>query len=150
MDCASFRARLEQILEQRPHVTGGSSESGKVYVTQRLNSVLVSAGDTAKKLKDEFISVEHLLLAFVDEAKKSDAGRLLAEFGVTRKAVLEVMQKIRGNQRVTNDNPEGGYEALEKYGSDLVALARSGKLDHVIGRDAWLGFSPARRRTIPC
>jgi ATP-dependent Clp protease ATP-binding subunit ClpB len=135
VDCASFRARLEQILEQRPHVTGGSSESGKVYVTQRLNSVLVSAGDTAKKLKDEFISVEHLLLAFVDEAKKSDAGRLLAEFGVTRKAVLEVMQKIRGNQRVTNDNPEGGYEALEKYGSDLVALARSGKLDPVIGRD---------------
>ena len=134
-DVASFTARLEQVLEQRPRVTGGATESGKVYVTQRLNSLLVAAGDAAKKLKDEYVSVEHLLLGFVSEGKQTDAGKLLAEFGVTRNGVLEVLRQVRGNQRVTSDNPEGGYEALEKYGSDLVALARSGKLDPVIGRD---------------
>jgi ATP-dependent Clp protease ATP-binding subunit ClpB len=135
-DCASFKARLEQDLEQRPRVSGGSTESGKVYVTQRLNSLLVAAVDEAKKLKDEYVSVEHLLLAFVDEGRKTGGGRLLAEFGIKRKGVLEVLRQVRGNQRVTSDNPEGGYEALEKYGSDLVALAKSGKLDPVIGRDS--------------
>jgi len=134
-DVASFKARLEQILERRPRVNGGATESGKVYVTQRLNALLVAAGDAARKLKDEYISVEHLLLGFVAEGKKSDAGKLLAEFGVTRNRVLEVLRQVRGNQRVTNDNPECGYEALEKYGSDLVELAKAGKLDPVIGRD---------------
>jgi ATP-dependent Clp protease ATP-binding subunit ClpB len=134
-DRSSFQARLEQLLSQRPRVSGGVTESGKVYVTQRLNTLLVAAEDEARKLKDEYVSVEHLLLAFVGEGKKSDAGKLLAEFGVSRKGVLDVLKQVRGNQRVTSDNPEGGYEALEKYGSDLVALARSGKLDPVIGRD---------------
>ncbi len=135
VDGTLIKVRLEQILEGRPRVSGGSTEAGKVYVTQRLNALMVAAGDAAKKLKDEFISVEHFLLAFVDEGRKSDAGKLLDEFGVTRNALLDVLKQIRGNQRVTSDNPEGGYEALEKYGADLVALARSGKLDPVIGRD---------------
>ncbi len=135
VDVASFKARLEQVLERRPHVSGGATESGKVYVTQRLNTLLVAAGDAARKLKDEYVSVEHLLLAFIAEGKQTEAGRLLSELGVARSGVLEVLRQVRGNQRVTNDNPESGYEALEKYGSDLVALAKSGKLDPVIGRD---------------
>ncbi len=135
-DVVAFKARLEQLVERRPRVSGGATESGKVYVTQRLNSLLVAAGDAARKLKDEFVSVEHLLLAFIAEGKQSESGGLLAEFGVTRNNVLEVLRQVRGNQRITNDNPESGYEALEKYGSDLVVLARSGKLDPVIGRDS--------------
>jgi ATP-dependent Clp protease ATP-binding subunit ClpB len=86
-------------------------------------------------LKDEFVSVEHLLLALADEERKTPAGRVLAEFGVERTRVLEQLRDVRGNQRVTSDNPEGSYEALEKYGVDLVELARAGKLDPVIGRD---------------
>lgn len=129
-------ARIEQELEKRPRVESGSTESGKVYITQRLNELMVKAGDEAKKLKDEYISVEHLLIAFVDEGSKSASGKLLKEMGISRKALLEELKAIRGNQRVTTDNPETGYEALTKYGMDLVALARSGKLDPVIGRDS--------------
>ena len=132
----TLTARLEQDLDGRVRVEGGSTESGKVYVTQRLNELLVKAGDEAGKLKDEYLSVEHLLLAFVEEGRKSAAGRILAEFGVDRKRLLDQLREIRGNQRITTDNPEGQYEALEKYGVDLVALARSGKLDPVIGRDS--------------
>ncbi len=132
----TLQARLEQELEKMPSVNGGSAETGKVYVTQRFSKLLVKAGDEAKRLRDEYISVEHLLLAFADEANGTPAGRILAEFGVKRKALLEEMKAVRGNQRITTDNPEGAYEALEKYGVDLVALAREGKLDPVIGRDA--------------
>ena len=123
-----IRARVEQELEKRPRVQG-AAEAGKVYITQQLNQMMVKAGDEAKRLKDEFISVEHLLLVFADELKS------LKENGVDRKAVMESLQKVRGNQRVTSDNPEGQYEALQKYGMDLVDAARSGKLDPVIGRD---------------
>jgi ATP-dependent Clp protease ATP-binding subunit ClpB len=133
---STLRARVEQEVERLPRVSGPGAEAGKVYVTQRFNQLLVFAGDEAKKLKDEYISVEHLLLAFADEGRNTPAGRLLDEFGVSRKLVLEEMKKVRGNQRVTSDNPESSYEALEKYGMDLVALARRGKLDPVIGRDA--------------
>ncbi|MBN2161420.1 MAG: ATP-dependent chaperone ClpB [Pontiellaceae bacterium] len=123
------RARCEQELERRPRVQG-ATEAGKVYITQRLNQLLVKAGDAAKKLTDEFISVEHLLLVFADEIA------FLKETGVERRTVLEALKQVRGNQRVTSDNPESQYEALEKYGMDLVEAARSGKLDPVIGRDA--------------
>ncbi len=132
---STLQARLEQELERMPSVTDGSTEAGKVYVTQRFSKLLVQAGDEAKRLRDEYISVEHLLLAFTDEGKETPAGRLLAEFEVKRKTVLEELKLVRGNQRITTDNPEGAYEALEKYGVDLVALARDGKLDPVIGRD---------------
>jgi ATP-dependent Clp protease ATP-binding subunit ClpB len=123
-----IRAQVEQELERRPRVQG-ATEAGKVYVTQRLNQLLVKAGDEAKKLKDEFISVEHLLLVFADGIK------LLGSNAVDCDAVLQALEKVRGNQRVISDNPEGQYEALEKYGQDLVAAARSGKMDPVIGRD---------------
>ncbi|MDF7807244.1 ATP-dependent chaperone ClpB [Pontiellaceae bacterium B12219] len=122
-------AQLEQELEKRPRVSG-ATESGKIYITQRLNQLLVKAGDEAKKLKDEFVSVEHLLLVFSDELKA------LKENGVDRNAVFQALEKVRGNQRVTSDNPESQYEALDKYGVDLVQTARSGKMDPVIGRDS--------------
>ena len=132
----TLTARVEQEVESRPKISGAATEAGKVYVTQRLNRLLVRAGDEARRLRDEYISVEHLLLAFADEGKKTAAGKALSELGASRNALLEALQSVRGNQRVTSDNPEGQYEALEKYGADLVALARDGKLDPVIGRDS--------------
>jgi len=132
----TLKARLEQELSKRPRVSGGGAEAGKVYVTQRFNTLLVKAGDEASALKDEYISVEHLLLAFIDEGRGTVAGRVLAELGVTRDSLLDVLRDVRGNQRVTSDNPEGAYEALQKYGVDLVELSRKGKLDPVIGRDS--------------
>ncbi len=134
-DGASVKARVEQSLEKRPRVSGGGMEAGKIYVTERFNRLLLKAGEEAQALKDEYISVEHFLLAFCDEEGKTDAGRILGDLGVTRKAALEQLREVRGNQRVTTDNPEGAYEALKKYGMDLVTLARSGKLDPIIGRD---------------
>ncbi len=128
-------ARLEQAVAKLPAVSGASVEEGKVYITQRLNELLVAAQDTAAKLRDDFVSAEHLLMVFADEGDKAPAGRLLREFGVTHQAVLAVLKEVRGNQRVTTDNPEGQYEALEKYGVDLVQLASRGRLDPVIGRD---------------
>jgi len=132
----TLKARVEQELEKRPRIDGGATEAGKVYVTNRLNRLLVKAGDEARRLKDEYISVEHLLLAFVDEEKTTAAGRILAELGVSRKVLLDTLKDVRGSQRVTTDNPEGSYEALTKYGMDLVSMARDGELDPVIGRDA--------------
>ncbi|MCU0857311.1 MAG: ATP-dependent chaperone ClpB [Pontiellaceae bacterium] len=129
-------ARLEQELKKIPSVSGPGSESGKIYITQRLESLLVKAQKEMQKLGDGFVSVEHLLLAFADEKTKTAAGTILDELGITRNRILEALKTLRGNQRVTTDNPEGSYDALKKYGQDLVELARSGKLDPVIGRDA--------------
>jgi ATP-dependent Clp protease ATP-binding subunit ClpB len=131
----TLRARIEQELDKRPRVSGGGTEQGKVYVTQRLNKVMVKAGDEAARLKDEYVSVEHLLIAILDEGRDGAAGRICRELGLERSALLKALVDVRGNQRVTSDNPEGQYEALKKYGADLVELARSGKLDPVIGRD---------------
>ncbi|MBP5321098.1 MAG: type VI secretion system ATPase TssH, partial [Kiritimatiellae bacterium] len=128
-----MQARVEEELDRLPRVTG-SVEEGKIYITQAFNALLVKAGDFAQRLKDEYLSVEHLLLAMTEE-RDSVCSRLLADAGVTSKRILEILKAIRGNQRVTTDNPEGQYEALKKYGTDLVELARNGKLDPVIGRD---------------
>jgi len=132
---ATLQARIGQELGQRPRVTGGASEAGKVYITQRLNQLLVAAGDEAAQLQDEYISVEHLLLAFIAESAATASGRILKEMGVTRERFLQTLTDIRGHQRVTSDNPESAYQALEKYGTDLVEMSKSGKLDPVIGRD---------------
>jgi ATP-dependent Clp protease ATP-binding subunit ClpB len=105
-------------------------------VTQRLSRVLDTAEREAKRLKDEYVSVEHLLLALAEEASSTAAGRLLKQYGVTRETFLSALTSIRGHQRVTSAMPEAAYEALEKYGRDLVADARAGRLDPVIGRDA--------------
>jgi ATP-dependent Clp protease ATP-binding subunit ClpB len=133
---AEVIARLEQELDRRPKIKGAVTEAGKVYVTQRLNRLLVKAGDEAQRLKDEYVSVEHLLLAFLEEGKSTPAGRILMEKGVESGRFLKELMSVRGNQRVTSATPEGSYEALAKYGTDLVAMAKQGKLDPVIGRDA--------------
>lgn len=130
-----LRAAVQKSLAGRPKVTGGSSEAGKIYITQRLQQLFASAGDEAAKMQDEYISVEHLLLAFIMEGEDTEAGRILKKAGVSRDAFLAALESVRGHQRVTTDSPESQYDALKKYGSDLVELARSGKLDPVIGRD---------------
>ena len=131
----TLKARIEQELDKRPRVSGGGMEAGKFYVTQRLNRLMLKAADEAGRLKDDYVSVEHLLLALIDEEHSSAAGRILKDVGVTHPRFLEALTAVRGNQRVTSASPEGTYEALQKYGLDLVALARQGKLDPVIGRD---------------
>ncbi len=131
----AVRARLEQELDKKAHISGPGSEPGKVYITQRLNKLLVAAQDEAKKLKDEYVSAEHILLAFINEDKNTPAGSILQEFNITRELLLKTLTSIRGHQRVTSADPEGTYEALQKYGRDLVEEARSGRLDPVVGRD---------------
>jgi ATP-dependent Clp protease ATP-binding subunit ClpB len=123
-------------LERRPSVSGPGAEPGKIYLTQRLQQDLARAEDEAKRLRDEYVSVEHLLLALAEEGSGGPAGRLLAAHDVTRDALLAALTAVRGNQRVTSASPEGAYEALSKYGTELVAEARRNKLDPVIGRDA--------------
>jgi len=113
----------------------GSVDVSKIYVTQAVNEVLTQAEEEAGKLKDEFVSTEHLFLGLVDVAKPEAFKNYLRSFGLDRAKVLQAMSEIRGNQRVTSDNPEITYQALEKYGIDLVQQARKGKLDPVIGRD---------------
>ena len=130
-----FKAEVEKELNKRARVSGPGAEAGKVYITQRLNKLLVKAEDEAKRLKDEYVSVEHLLLAMVDEGKGHPSGRILAQFNINKERILSALTAIRGNQRVTSANPEAAYEALEKYGIDLVKQASLGKLDPVIGRD---------------
>ncbi|GIF98980.1 ATP-dependent chaperone ClpB [Catellatospora citrea] len=135
-DPQQLRAEVEQDLARRPKVSGPGAQPGQVFVTQRLSRVLDTAEREAKRLKDEYVSTEHLLLALADEGSASAAGRRLKENGVTREAFLAALTQIRGNQRVTSAMPEVTYEALEKYGQDLVADARNDRLDPVIGRDA--------------
>jgi len=135
-DVDRLRPALEAELSRRPRVTGPGVSPGQISVTQRLGRLLESAEQEAQRLKDDYVSVEHLVLALLDEGQGAAAGRLLAEQGVSRDAFLQALTKIRGNQRVTSAMPETAYEALEKYGQDLVADAASGRLDPVIGRDA--------------
>jgi ATP-dependent Clp protease ATP-binding subunit ClpB len=129
----SLKQRVEQELERMPKVSGPAGAPDQIYVTGRLNSLLAQAEDEAKKLKDEYISIEHLLLAMTED--KGTTGRIFKEFNVTRERLARALQDIRGNQRVTSQNPEATYEALERYGRDLTKLAAQGKLDPVIGRD---------------
>ncbi len=131
-----IKKRLEDELGKKPRVSGPGIEPGKVYVTQRLNKLLAKAEEEAQRLKDEYVSVEHVLLAFIDEGASTPSGRVLKEFGVGKDAVLQTLNDVRGRQRVTSASPESTYEALQKYGRDLVQEARAGKLDPVIGRDS--------------
>ena len=122
-------------LERVPKVSGAVDVS-KIYVTQALNDVLTQAEQEAAQLKDEYVSVEHLLLALIKATKPATLKKYFDSFGLDRAKVLAELKQMRGSQRVTSDNPETTYNALEKYGIDLVAQARQGKLDPVIGRDA--------------
>ena len=124
-----FVQRAEQALAKRTKVQGG-----KVYVGPDLNKVLISAEDEAKQLGDEYVSVEHLFLAMVKNPNREIA-QIWKEYGITRERFLQALSTVRGNQRVTSDNPEATYDTLEKYGQELVEKARNQKLDPVIGRD---------------
>jgi len=131
-DTSSLKQELQQELDRLPKVYGTSVE--QVYPTRRFNQVLIKAEDEAKRFKDEFISVEHIYLVILGE-KNTPSGRLLSKYGVDREKLLSALSRIRGNERVTSKNPEESYQALQKYGRNLVELARQGKLDPVIGRE---------------
>ena len=131
---ATLRDRVQQALGRLPRVSGPGAPAGQVYVSPRVNEVLNAAEAEAQRMKDEFVSVEHLLLALADVKDGAVADAFRAT-GLTREKLLEALATVRGGQRVTSQNPEGTYEALEKYGRDLTALAQQGKLDPVIGRD---------------
>ena len=135
-DATELREAVERELSRRPKVSGPGAAPGQVFVTQRLARLMEAAQREAQRLKDEYVSVEHLLLALAEEGPATAAGRLLKEHGATRDAILQVLTKVRGNQRVTSSTPEAAYEALEKYGRDLIDDARAGRLDPVTGRDA--------------
>src|SRR5688572_23441266 len=135
-DPAALRKDMEAELSRKPRTTGTAPQPGQVSLTQRVARVLESADREARRMKDEYVSVEHLLVALAETGSATGAGRVLAQHGVTRDAFLSALTQVRGNQRVTSATPEGSYEALTKYGMDLVESARSGRLDPVIGRDA--------------
>jgi ATP-dependent Clp protease ATP-binding subunit ClpB len=119
---------LTQALSKLPRVSGTSAGMDQIYISGRLQQLLNKAEDEAKRLKDEYVSVEHVLLAATDE-------RVFKDLGLTRERLMRTLQEVRGTQRVTSQNPEATYEALEKYGRDLTQMAGQGKLDPVIGRD---------------
>jgi ATP-dependent Clp protease ATP-binding subunit ClpB len=125
--------RLVQEIDKFPKVSGGATQANQVYITNRLSQLFTVAEEQAKRLKDEYVSIEHLLLAVVDD--QGTAGKLLREFGLTRDRLMKALLDVRGHQRVTTQNPEATYEALQKYGRDLTEAAGKGKLDPVIGRD---------------
>ena len=129
IDPQTFLKRVEELIEKRPKVQGGQP-----YVGQYLNKVLISAEDEMKVFGDEYVSVEHIFLAMIKHPS-STIKNLFKEFGITRETFLQALSTVRGNQRVTSDNPEATYDTLEKYGQDLVEKAREQKLDPVIGRD---------------
>ncbi len=130
-----LRTDVEADLARRPRVRGPGVAPGQVLVTQRLSRLLEAAEREAKRMKDEYVSVEHLVIALLDEGPDTAAGRGLRAQGLNRERFLTALTAIRGNQRVTSAMPGVAYEALAKYGRDLVGEARSGQQDPVIGRD---------------
>ena len=129
------QAAFAQKVSELPRVTGSGRDPDKVYVTSELDRALTAAEKAAARMKDEYVSVEHLVLGMLESPSRA-VKEVLKTFGVDKNSFLEALSKVRGNQRVTSDNPESTYDVLNKYGQDLVALAKAQKLDPVIGRDA--------------
>jgi len=123
---------VEELLQRVPKVSGAGA--GQVYISPRTKGVLDRAFEEAEQMKDEYVSLEHILLAVLEE-KGSDLSRIFARLGISREGVLQALVDIRGGQRITDQNPEDKYQALEKFGRDLTAIAAKGTLDPVIGRD---------------
>ena len=136
VNATAVKTDVENLLDRQPRVSGQAVEAGKIYVSHAFQTLLVKAGDLAKRLKDEYISVEHLLLAILEGGARSETAEILHKAGLDTASVLNALKSVRGNQRVTSDSPEGQYEALKKYGTDLVEVARQNKLDPFIGRDS--------------
>ena len=130
IDANSVEKAVSELVNKLPKVSGG-----QIYASQRLNSILAESEKEAERFKDDYVSVEHIYLALLNE-RNSPFNEVCKKFGISKEGFLEALTKVRGNQRVTSQNPEDNYEALEKYGQDLVELARKGKLDPVIGRDS--------------
>ena len=130
-----LKRAVDDALERMPRVSGPGAQGNQLGVSRRFQGVLVEAGEEAAKAGDEYVSVEHLFLALIKEGGGTAAGKALKEAGVTEDAFRRALTDVRGSQRVTTDNPETTYEALERYGVELVSQARAGKLDPVIGRD---------------
>ena len=135
IDPTQYASAISRELGKRPSVSGPGA-SAQIAVTQRLGQVLIKARDLARQMKDEYVSVEHLFLALVEEDKHSPLGQVNEELKLHKNDLLNVLAEVRGSQRVTSDNPEDTYEALTKYGLDMVEEARQGRLDPVIGRDS--------------
>lgn len=131
VDVNSLKADLKSDLEKLPKVSGSSAQ---LYMSSELNNVLTKAEKIASDFKDEYVSVEHLYLAILD-SNNQEVGRLMTKYGINKDEFMKTLTMVRGNQRVTSQNPEDTYDALNKYGTDLVDAARKGKLDPVIGRD---------------
>ena len=130
----SFEAAVDAELAKLPRVTGSGREADKYYVARAVDTALNSAEDIAKQMKDEYVSVEHLFLSLIENAD-AVLKSLFRPYQITKEACLQALQSVRGSQRVTSDTPEDTYEALAKYGTDLVKRAREQKMDPVIGRD---------------
>lgn len=131
---ANLISLVREELEKLPKISYSGQEAGKIYISQELSKILVAAEDEAKTLKDEYVSVEHLFLAILGD-HNSPLYRIFKQFTITKDSFLKTLSEVRGNQRVTSDNPEDTYDVLEKYGRDLVRAARDNKLDPVIGRE---------------
>lgn len=127
--------KLHEYLSKQPKARASATSSDQIYLSTKTNSLLEKANEETKFMKDDYVSVEHILLALMDPQLKSEAQKILKDDGVTREGILKVLSKIRGHQRITSPTPEATYEALSKYGRDLTDIAKQGKLDPVIGRD---------------
>ena len=134
VDVSRMLSACDREIQRIPKVSGPGREADKVYISQAVDAALIEAESQAQAMKDEFVSVEHIMLALI-EKPNGPVKAILTEFGVNRENFLAQLQKVRGNTRVTNENPEDTYDALKKFGQDLTELARTQKLDPVIGRD---------------
>ena len=130
----SFQAAVKDLVERQPRVSSSGHEPGRIYISADTEKALNRAEKIAGEMKDEYTSVEHLFLGLLDTAGR-DLGRVFTDYQITKEKALQALTSVRGNQRVTSDNPEETYGALKKYGTDLVERARQNKLDPVIGRD---------------
>ena len=130
----NFENEVKRLVDNKPRMTGGSRPNDGIYVSQDTDLVLADSENIAKKMKDEYVSVEHIMISVFDHAN-SQLKELFRTFNITKNAFLKALSEVRGNTRVTTDNPEETYDVLKKYGQDLVQMARDQKLDPVIGRD---------------
>ncbi len=135
VDVEGIKRKVNLELEKMPKVLGEGARSSGVTATRRINEVLVKAQDISEKFHDSYISVEHIMMAIMEVDAKGISGKILKEYGIDKEKFMEVLSQVRGNQRVDTNDPEGTYDALAKYGTNLIDLAKEHKLDPVIGRD---------------
>jgi len=135
VDVEGIKRKVNMELEKMPKVLGEGARSSGVTATRRINEVLVKAQDISGKFHDSYISVEHVMIAILEVDAKGISGKILKEYGIDKERFMEVLSQVRGNQRVDTNDPEGTYDALAKYGTNLIDLAKEHKLDPVIGRD---------------